>query len=78
MSDAEWFLMRDLLPVPGCLAGRDGQPESYCRRQMIYAERYLVDNGIKWRAGALRLPSLAARVRLLRQLAGHGAGGRTA
>ncbi|MEU4039888.1 IS5 family transposase [Streptomyces collinus] len=50
MSDAEWALVRDLLPVPGWLAGRGGRPEGYCHRQMIDAIRYLVDNGIKWRA----------------------------
>lgn len=50
MSDAEWDLVRDLLPVPGWLAGRGGRPEGYCHRQMIDAVRYLVDNGIKWRA----------------------------
>ncbi|MGY5123148.1 IS5 family transposase [Streptomyces sp. 900105755] len=50
MSDAEWELVRDLLPVPGWLAGRGGRPEGYCHRQMIDAVRYLVDNGIKWRA----------------------------
>jgi transposase len=42
--------VRDLLPVPGWLAGRGGRPEGYCHRQMIDAVRYLVDNGIKWRA----------------------------
>ncbi|MGW2621172.1 IS5 family transposase [Streptomyces sp. NPDC001500] len=50
MSDSEWALVRDLLPVPGWLAGRGGRPEGYCHRQMIDAVRYLVDNGIKWRA----------------------------
>ncbi|WP_063829768.1 IS5 family transposase [Streptomyces violaceorubidus] len=50
MSDDEWALVRDLLPVPGWLAGRGGRPEGYCHRQMIDAIRYLVDNGIKWRA----------------------------
>ncbi|MFI5571291.1 IS5 family transposase [Streptomyces sp. NPDC051740] len=56
MSDAEWALVRDLLPVPvpvpvpGWLAGRGGRPEGYCHRQMIDAVRYLVDNGIKRRA----------------------------
>lgn len=29
---------------------RAAGPEGYCRRQMIDAVRYLVDNGIKWRA----------------------------
>ncbi|MBZ6093660.1 IS5 family transposase [Streptomyces olivaceus] len=50
MSDAEWAAVRDLLPVPGWLAGRGGRPEGYCHRQMIDAVRYLVDNGSKWRA----------------------------
>ncbi|CAM5472493.1 Transposase OS=Streptomyces griseomycini OX=66895 GN=FHS37_007770 PE=4 SV=1 [Streptomyces griseomycini] len=50
MSDTEWAAVRDLLPVPGWLAGRGGRPEGYCHRQMIDAIRYLVDNGIKWRA----------------------------
>ncbi|MFJ9131439.1 MULTISPECIES: IS5 family transposase [unclassified Streptomyces] len=50
MSDAEWRAVRALLPVPGWLAGRGGRPEGYCHRQMIDAVRYLVDNGIKWRA----------------------------
>ncbi|EFL32193.1 Tn5741 family transposase [Streptomyces viridochromogenes DSM 40736] len=50
MSDTEWALVRDLLPVPSWLAGRGGRPEGYCHRQMIDAVRYLVDNGIKWRA----------------------------
>ncbi|WP_231406715.1 IS5 family transposase [Streptomyces sp. MC1] len=50
MSDAEWTLVRDLLPAPGWPAGRGGPPEGYCHRQMIDAVRCLVDNGIKWRA----------------------------
>jgi transposase len=50
MSDAEWAVVKDLLPVPGWLSGRGGRPEGYCHRQMIDAVRYLVDNGIKWRA----------------------------
>jgi transposase len=50
MTDAEWAAIRPLLPVPGWLEGRGGQPEGYCHRQMLDAVRYLVDNGIKWRA----------------------------
>ncbi|PKT71294.1 hypothetical protein CW362_19755 [Streptomyces populi] len=50
MSDAEWAVVKDLLPVPGWPAGRGGRPEGYCHRQMIDAVRCLVDNGIKWRA----------------------------
>jgi transposase len=50
MTDAEWSVVRAALPVPPWLEGRGGQPEAYCHRQMIDAVRYLVDNGIKWRA----------------------------
>ncbi|MEU4888531.1 MULTISPECIES: IS5 family transposase [Streptomyces] len=50
MSDAEWARVRELLPVPARMAGRGGRPEGYCHRQMIDAVRYLVANGIKWRA----------------------------
>ncbi|MEU6973808.1 IS5 family transposase [Kitasatospora aureofaciens] len=50
MSDAEWAAVRPLLPVPGWLRGRGGQPEAYCHRVMLDAIHYLVDNGTKWRA----------------------------
>jgi transposase len=50
MTDAEWAVVRPLLPVPAWLRGRGGQPEAYCHRAMLDAIRYLVDNGIKWRA----------------------------
>ncbi|MFE7891143.1 transposase [Streptomyces sp. NPDC057412] len=58
MSDAEWAIVRDLLPVPGWLAGLVGRPEGYCHQQMIDAVRYLVDNGIKWRAMPCDFPPL--------------------
>jgi len=50
MTDAEWAAVRPLLPVPGWMRGRGGQPEAYCHRTILDAVRYLVDNGIKWRA----------------------------
>ncbi|MEV8557817.1 IS5 family transposase [Streptomyces sp. NPDC051917] len=50
MTDAEWAAIRPLLPVPGWMCGRGGRPEGYCHRTMLDAVRYLVDNGIKWRA----------------------------
>ncbi|MHC3475423.1 transposase [Streptomyces sp. 7R007] len=53
MTDAEWAVVRSLLPVPGWMRGRGGQPEVYCHRAVLDAIRYLVDNGIKWR-GATR------------------------
>ncbi|MFE3149515.1 hypothetical protein ACFXJ6_23140 [Streptomyces sp. NPDC059218] len=58
MTDAEWAVVRDVLPVPGWLEGRGGQPEGYCHRQMVDAVRYPV-------AGALpsRLPESSTRSR---------------
>jgi transposase len=56
MTDAEWAAVRDLLPVPGWLRGKGGQPEGYCHRQMLDAIRYLVDNGIKWRSMPVDFP----------------------
>jgi transposase len=50
MTDAEWAVIRRLMPVPAWLEGWGGRPEGYCHRQMLDAVRYVVDNGIKWRA----------------------------
>lgn len=57
MTDAEWAVVRDLLPVPGWLEGRGGQPEGYCHRQMVDAIRYLVAGGITWRAMPADFPA---------------------
>ncbi|MGW2856821.1 transposase [Streptomyces sp. NPDC001215] len=57
MTDAEWTVVRNLLPVPAWINGKGGQPEGYCHRQMIDAIRYLVDNGIKWRAMPADFPA---------------------
>ena len=35
MTDAEWTVVRDAMPVPAWLSGRGGQPEGYCHRQMF-------------------------------------------
>ncbi|MET8973825.1 transposase [Streptomyces hydrogenans] len=56
MADAEWAVVRTMLPVTAWMDGRGGRPESYCHRQMVDAVRYLVDNGIKWRAMPADLP----------------------
>lgn len=48
MTDAEWQVVRELLPVPAWLEGRGGRPEGYCHRVMLDAVRYVVDNGVKW------------------------------
>jgi transposase len=39
-----------LLPDPAWLTGRGGRREVHCRRAIVDAIFYLVDNGIKWRA----------------------------
>jgi transposase len=57
MTDAEWAVVRDALPVPAWLEGRGGQPEGYCHRQMLDAVRYTVDNGIKWRSMPVDFPA---------------------
>jgi transposase len=48
MTEAEWRVIRPLLPVPAWLEGRGGRPEGYCHRVMLDAVRYVVDNGVKW------------------------------
>lgn len=57
MSDAEWVVVRDAMPLPAWLEGRGGQPEGYCHRQMIDAVRYLVAGGITWRAMPVDFPA---------------------
>jgi transposase len=49
-SDAEWAILQPLLPVPACRTRRGGRPETHDRRDIVDAIRYVVDNGIKWRA----------------------------
>ncbi|TVZ00187.1 IS5 family transposase [Trebonia kvetii] len=50
MSDGQWAELEPLLPVMLCRTVLGGRPELHCRRTMIDAIFYLVDNGIKWRA----------------------------
>ncbi|MBV1942133.1 IS5 family transposase [Streptomyces sp. BV286] len=50
MTDAEWSLLEPLLPPPACTTPRGGAPEKWPRREIVDGIRYLVDNGIKWRA----------------------------
>jgi hypothetical protein len=35
MTEAEWQVIRAVLPVPAWLEGRGGRPEGFCHRQMI-------------------------------------------
>ncbi|MDI3390793.1 IS5 family transposase [Streptomyces sp. B-S-A8] len=72
MTDAEWARVRPLLPVPGWLRGRGGQPEVYCHRAMLDAVRYLVDNGIKWRAMPADFPPWDRVYAFFRRWRDHG------
>ena len=72
VTDSEWAAVRPLLPVPGWLRGRGGQPEAYCHRQMLDAVRYLVDNGIKWRAMPADFPPWDRVYAFFRRWRDHG------
>ncbi|MFJ9448303.1 IS5 family transposase [Kitasatospora sp. NPDC101235] len=72
MSDAEWAVVRPLLPVPGWLRGRGGQPEAYCHRAILDAIRYLVDNGTKWRAMSADFPPWDRVYAFFRRWRDHG------
>lgn len=50
MSDRQWAVIDPLLPDPASLQGGGGRPEEHCRRDIVDAIFYLVDNGNKWRA----------------------------
>ncbi|WP_344990791.1 IS5 family transposase [Nonomuraea helvata] len=49
MSDKEWQVIEPVMPHPAWLHGNGGRPEKYCRRLIVDAIRYVVDNGCKWR-----------------------------
>jgi len=49
-TDAQWAVIDPLLPDPAWLAGQGGRREVHCRRAIVDAIFYVVDNGIKWRA----------------------------
>lgn len=49
-TDAQWVVIDPLLPRPAALTPSGGRPEEHCRRDIVDAIFYLVDNGCKWRA----------------------------
>lgn len=49
-TDAQWAVIDPLLPDPAWLGPQGGRRETHCRRVIVDAIFYLVDNGIKWRA----------------------------
>jgi transposase len=56
-TDAQWAVIDPLLPDPAWLAGQGGRREVHCRRVIVDAIFYVVDNGIKWRALPSDFPS---------------------
>jgi transposase len=50
MSDPEWAVTEPTLPGPAWKQGRGGRPAQHCRRDIVDAIRYLVKEGIQWRA----------------------------
>ena len=56
MSDAEWAVTEPALPVPGWKQGKGGRPAQWCRRDIADAIRYLVKEGIQWRAMPIDFP----------------------
>ncbi|WP_073946610.1 IS5 family transposase [Streptomyces kebangsaanensis] len=72
MTDAEWAVIRPLLPVPGWMRGRGGRPEAYCHRAILDAIRYMVDNGIKWRAMPADFPPWDRVYAFFRRWRDHG------
>ena len=55
-TDVQWALIDPLLPDPAWLGGQGGRRETHCRRAIVDAIFYLVDNGIKWRALPIDFP----------------------
>ena len=49
-TDAQWAVIDPLLPDPAWLTGQGGRREVHCRRAIVDAIFYVVDNGIKCRA----------------------------
>jgi transposase len=49
-TDGQWAVIDALLPDPAWLEGKGGRRETHCRRAIVDAIFYVVDNGIKWRA----------------------------
>ena len=50
MSGTEWAVTEPALPAPAWTLGKGGRPAEYCRRDIVDGIRYLVKEGIQWRA----------------------------
>jgi transposase len=56
LSEAEWAIIEPVLPTPAWQQGRGGRPGQHCRRDIVDAIRYLVKEGITWRAMPVDFP----------------------
>jgi len=56
MTDAEWAVIEPALPTPAWQSGRGGRPAEHCRRDVVDGIRYLVKEGITWRAMPIDFP----------------------
>jgi len=56
MGDAEWAVIEPALPASAWKQGKGGRPPEYCRRDIVDGIRYLVQEGIRWRAMPADLP----------------------
>lgn len=71
-SDAEWELIRPLLPPPAASLPTGGHPEAYDRRDIVDAVRYVNRMGCQWRAIPCGFPPWAMVYRWFRKW--HAAG----
>jgi putative transposase len=55
-SDAEWRILKLLVPVGGTRPGVGGRPVSYPRRDVVDAIRYVVRTGCQWDALPVDFP----------------------
>jgi transposase len=67
LTDAEWAIVRPLLPVPAWLNGKGGRPEGFCHRQLLDAVRYLVAEGVRWASLPADFPKWRAVYRFFRR-----------
>ena len=60
----QWPATEPVLPPPAWALGEGGRPGEYCRRDIVDGIRYLVKEGIQWRAMPVDSPAPVYRVRV--------------
>ncbi|WP_237281727.1 transposase [Streptomyces griseochromogenes] len=58
--------------MPGWIRGRRGRREVHCHRAILDTIRYLVDNGVKWRAMPADFPPWDRVYAFFRRWRDHG------